>query len=80
MQTKTKPRSLSVIAREIQQAWPEPHFSAKPYLHAMRGLSSVDDDFGYDTGRDIVLRFLGNAKTWRGDDARRIKTELRGML
>jgi len=33
-----------------------------------------------EDGRAIVLYFLGNAKSWRGETARRIKTELKNIL
>ena len=74
------PRPLSAIAREVYQVWPKPHFSAVPYLRAMAQLNSVSDHYGYDPGTSIVRRFLGNARTWKGPDARRIKSELKGLL
>ena len=74
-------RSLSVIAREIRRDWgSKVNFAAKPYLSAMMGLDTINDDYGYDDGRSIVLYFLSNAATWRGDTAKRIKAELKGML
>ena len=33
-----------------------------------------------DDGGSIVLYFLSNATTWRGEDARRIKAELKSLL
>lgn len=74
------PRSLSTIAREIRRDWKRVYFGAVPYLDAMGSLDSVNDRFGYDSGESIVLYFLANANTWRGETARRIKTELKGML
>lgn len=74
------PRSLHNIADEIIRDWPNPHFGAVPYIRAMRHIESVKDTFGWDDGAGIVLRFLGNAKTWRGETARRVKAELRAML
>lgn len=73
-------RPLYEIAREIRQDWKRPYFGAVPYIHAMRGLESVTDKYGYDTGDDIVRYFLSNAGTWRGATARRVKAELRSML
>jgi hypothetical protein len=43
-------------------------------------MTSVNDNVLFDSGRDIILRFLGNASTWRGEDAKRIKAELKEML
>jgi hypothetical protein len=72
-------RSLSTIAREIAQDWTRPYFGAVPYLTAMRSLDSIHDDYIHDSGKSIVLYFLANANTWRGDTARRVKAELKAM-
>jgi hypothetical protein len=72
-------RSLSTIAREIAQDWTRPYFGAVPYLNAMRSLDSIHDKYIYDDGKSIVLYFLSNATTWRGDVARRVKAELKAM-
>jgi hypothetical protein len=73
-------RSLSTIANEIQRDWgAKVNFAARPYLNAMKGLDSISDNFGQDSGRSIVAYFLGNAGTWRGETAKRIKAELRSM-
>ena len=73
-------RAIGEIAREILATWRKPYFGAVPYLRAMLYLDNIDDSYGYDSAREIVVRFLGNAATWRGEDARRIKKELRAML
>jgi hypothetical protein len=46
----------------------------------MLTLQSLEDNYFQDSGRDIVLRFLANATTWRGEKARTIKKELRKIL
>lgn len=73
-------RSLSDIAAEIRREWPQPYFGAVPYLNAMRSIDGIHDRYGMDDGRTMVLYFLSNASTWRGDAARRIKAELKGMV
>lgn len=73
-------RPLHEIAREIRQTWPKPYFGAVPYLQAMATIESPADFYGWDSGDSIVRYFLSNASTWRGEDARRIKAELREML
>jgi hypothetical protein len=73
-------RSLETIAREIRADWKNVYFGAVPYLDAMRSLGCVDDEFGRDDGRSIVLYFLSNAATWRGPVAKAIKLELKSML
>lgn len=75
----SSPRSLSAIASEISKDWKKPYVGATPYIHAMRSLSSIDSKYGLDSGKSIVLYFLANAGTWRGDTARRVKAELKQM-
>jgi hypothetical protein len=75
-----EPRPLYVIAREIVQDWERPNYAAVPYLEALADLDTVADDYYYDSGRSVVLYFLSNAGTWRGETARRIKAELKALL
>ena len=79
METLTIPRPLSVIARDIRAHWPKVYFGAVPYLQAMATLNSINDKFYEDDARSIVNYFLANAGTWRGEDAKRIKAELKSM-
>ena len=74
-----EPRTLAAIAREIRRTWTKPYFGAIPYLAAMSSLGSIGDRYGCDDARSIVQYFLANAGTWRGEDARRIKTELKQL-
>lgn len=79
--TTTKTRPIFEIAREINKLWKgKGRVYADPYIQAMHSLGSVTDNYGLDTGDSIVRYFLSNASTWRGEDARRIKAELKGML
>ena len=73
-------RSLNTIAREIRSNWAKPYFGAVPYLDAMGSLETVHDKYYYDDAQSVVLYFLANAGTWKGDVARRIKAELKTML
>ncbi len=73
-------RPLYEIAREIRKTWTKVSPYAEPYLEAMQSLNSIDDNYYYDSGKSVVLYFLGNASTWRGEDARRIKNELKQMV
>jgi hypothetical protein len=73
-------RPLYEIAQEVRKDWgSKVNFAAKPYLEAMECLHSMSDKYGYDSARSIVLYFLSNASTWRGDTAKRIKAELKAM-
>jgi hypothetical protein len=69
-----------MIAASIRAKWPKPYFGAVPYIEAMSQLDGINENFMCDSARDIVLRFLGNAATWRGPDAKAIKAELKAML
>ena len=73
-------RPLYEIASEIRKTWIKVSPYAEPYLDAMQSLGSINDNYYFDSGKSIVLYFLGNANTWRGEDARRIKTELKQMV
>jgi len=73
-------RPLYEIAREIKRDWQKVNYAAKPYLDAMGSLNSVRDTYICDSGQSIVLYFLCNAGTWRGDTAKRVKKELKGMV
>lgn len=46
----------------------------------MSDLSSIDDNYMFDSAKSIVLYFLANAQSWRGEVARRIKAELKAMV
>ena len=72
-------RPIYEIAREIRKDWKNVNFAAKPYLDVMLYLDSIDEMYYFDSARDIVLRFLCNAGTWRGETAKRIKSELKEM-
>ena len=74
------PRPLNVIAREIYQDWKPVSPYAEQYLDAMSTLNSINDKYMFDSGSEIVARFLSNASQWKGENARRIKIELKKML
>ncbi len=76
---KTEPRPLSTIARDIRADWKQVNYAAKPYLDAMLQLDSINDAYYSDSARSIVIYFLGNASSWRGGIAKRIKAELKAL-
>jgi hypothetical protein len=73
-------RNINEIASEIENSWKNVNYAARPYLDAMHEVSRLSDKYFYDDARSVVLYFLANAATWRGDDAKRIKAELKAML
>lgn len=76
----TEDRPLQVIAFEIRKDWTNPYFGAKPYIEAMCSLNSINDNYYADSARSVVSYFLANCGQWRGETARRIKSELKRML
>ncbi len=79
-QAPTQPtRPIFEIARDIYADWTSPYFGASPHMEAMRSLDRITDPYGADSGRSIVLYFLGNAAAWRGEKARAIKAELKRL-
>lgn len=73
-------RTISEITKEIKADWKKPYFGAVPYIQAMQSIGTIDEMYGWERADSIVRYFLGNATTWRGETARRIKSELKGML
>jgi hypothetical protein len=68
---------LNEIGQTIRQNWPKVYFGAVPYLDAICFLSSIDQNYMADSGKSIVIYFLSNATTWRGEVARLVKAELK---
>lgn len=84
MATNQKPRAIYEIAREIREVWSKQgkgvNYAAKPYLRAMDELTSIDENYYQDSASSIVRYFLSNASSFRGEDAKRLKAELKAML
>ena len=72
-------RPLYEIASEIRKEWKSVNYAAKPYLEAMSSLSSIGDNYYLESGKSIVLHFLVNASSFRGEAAKRIKSELKTL-
>ena len=70
------------IAGEINNGnWPRKNaYAAIPYLNGMAEVEALDEPYHSDSGKSLVLYFLANASTWRGEVARRVKKELNDML
>lgn len=73
-------RPLSVIAHDIYKAWPKVNFAAKPYLEAIISLNKITDTYYADDARTVVLYFLANTSSFRGEQAKVLKAELRAIL
>lgn len=85
----TTTRPLYAIAREIRQhagaeytkkgVWPTWYQYASHYVEALECLTSIDEDYYADSAKSVVLYTLSNLQNWRGEDARRIKAELKSL-
>lgn len=75
-------RTFKEIALEIREKWENVSPHAKPYLDAMACIDSSDKNakYYYDSAAFIVAYFLSNAIGFQGDDAIRIKAELKSMI
>ena len=73
-------RLISSIAYDIKKSWAKPYFGAKPYLDAMVHLNTINDKYYDDTAQSVVMYFLANASTFRGNDAKVLKAELKNLL
>lgn len=73
-------RPIRTIALEIERDWKNVNYAARPYLDAMQCLLGVNDTYYMDDARGIIRYFLSNATSWRGEKAREIKAELKGMI
>lgn len=74
-------RPISAIAYDIRKEWgTKINYAAKPYLSVMLGLGSINDTYGFDSARSVVLYFLGNASSFRGEKAKALKLELKQHL
>lgn len=68
------------IAGIIQRDWSKVNYGALPYLQAMHSLETINDTYGLDSGKSIVIYFLSNATTYRGETAKAVKAELKRRL
>lgn len=77
-------RLIKEIANEILKEWKNPSEYARmyawPYLKAMTTLNTVKDKYYLEDGDEIILRFLTNAGSFKGEAARRLKKELKSLV
>jgi hypothetical protein len=78
--SKTTKRAIHSIARDIEREWKNVYFGAIPYLNAMKSLNTISEDYYEDRAETIIIYFLANAQTFRGEAARALKLELNNLL
>ena len=72
-------RPIYEIAADIRRNWAKVNYAAAPYLDAMDSINDINDMFYADTAKSVVAYFLANARAFKGEDAKRIKAELKEM-
>lgn len=74
-------QTIAQLARRCLMDWGNRvNYAAKPYLEAMFTMEYVDPKgqrYIADDAKGVILYFLNNAGTWRGEVAREVKAELR---
>lgn len=84
--TMSKTRTVRDIALEIHADWKNVNYAARPYLEAIMEIRTeankeaiAGDRYYWESTKGIILYFLTNAATWRGEKARQIKVELKNI-
>jgi hypothetical protein len=72
--------TVSEIAHAIAKDWTNVSPYAADYLNAMKEIRSVDDNYYADSAKSVILYFLANASSYRGDNARAYKALLKDMV
>jgi hypothetical protein len=73
-------RKIYEIAHDIKSDWKKVNYAAVPYLNAMLELETIDDKYGCDGAKSIILYFLSNASSYRGETAKQLKGELKQLI
>jgi hypothetical protein len=72
--------TVSEIAHAIAKDWTNVSPYAADYLNAMKEIRSVNDNYYADSAKSVILYFLANASSYRGDNARAYKALLKDMV
>lgn len=78
--TLTPQTPICEIAQIIREDWHHVNYGAVPYLDAMDELYTLQDKYGFDDAKSIILYFLSNAGHWKGAVARQVKAHLRSIV
>ena len=80
--TKTLNERVTVceIARAIVKDWKNINPYAAEYLNAMLTIESIEESYYADSAKSVVMYFLANAGSYRGDNARSYKALLKDMV
>ena len=80
MNTVNERVTVSEIAYAIAKDWQNISPYAADYLNAMKEITDIEGDYIHDSAKSVVLYFLANAGSYRGDSARAYKDLLKKMV
>jgi len=72
--------TVSEIAHAIAKDWVNVNPYAVDYLNAMKQISNVNESYYADSARSVIMYFLANANTYRGENARTYKALLKDLI
>jgi hypothetical protein len=72
--------TVSEIAHAIAKDWTNVSPYAADYLNAMKEIRSVEDNYHADSAKSVIMYFLANAGSYRGDNARSYKALLKELV
>ena len=72
--------TVSEIATAIAKDWKNVNPYALDYLNAMKDIRDINGQYYADSAKSVVLYFLANASTYRGENARAYKALLKAMV
>lgn len=72
--------TVSEIAQAIAKDWQNISPYAKDYLEAMKDIKDINGSYYADSAKSVVLYFLANASSYRGENARAYKALLKDMV
>ena len=80
MNTINERVTVSEIAYAIAKDWQNISPYAAGYLNAMKTITDIEGDYIHDSAKSVVLYFLANAGSYRGEGARAYKALLKKMV
>lgn len=75
--TVKKARPIKEIVKDIVETWKDPGEIVQPYMDALEHLQDPSESYYQDSLVETVNNFTSRAKGWRGEDAERLKDELK---
>ena len=72
--------TVSEIAHAIAKDWQNISPYAVDYLNAMKDIHSVKESYYAESAHSVILYFLANAGTYRGENARTYKALLKDLI